>query len=265
MKQGFVIPGGSATEQRELAVAAEAAGWDGVFVSELAYGVDPWVLLSAVGSATSTIRLGTMLTPLPWRRPWKLAGQVATLDQLTGGRAVLMVGLGAPDPALGDFGEVTDRRTRAELLDEGIDVLDAVWSGRRTFTGTHHRIDLTSAVIDLIEPAQRPRVPVWCVGAWPAGPSLRRVMRCDGLLPATVTEEGARQSTPEELAEMLRWLEQEGKDFAGFDVVVEGQTEPGDPSPLDPWRDAGATWWVESLWGSDPAAVRERLAAGPAR
>src|SRR5579862_7464601 len=95
MRHGIVLPGGTAAAQLEQAVLAERSGWDGVFIWEAGYGVDPWTLLAAVAARTSRIQLGTMLTPLPWRRPWKLASQVATLDQLSGGRAILGVGLGA--------------------------------------------------------------------------------------------------------------------------------------------------------------------------
>src|ERR1041384_2899235 len=95
MRYGVVLPGGSATEQLEQAILAEESGWDGGFVWEAGYGVDAWSLLAAIATRTRRIRLGTMLTPLPWRRPWKVASQVATLDQLSGGRAILTVGLGA--------------------------------------------------------------------------------------------------------------------------------------------------------------------------
>lgn len=80
MRSAFILPGGAATEQLELAVVAEASGWDGVFVSEAAFGVDAWSLLAAIAVRTSRLRLGTLLTPLPWRRPWKVASQVVTLD-----------------------------------------------------------------------------------------------------------------------------------------------------------------------------------------
>src|SRR5256885_5827312 len=106
MLTGFVLPGGSATEQVQQAVLAEQAGWDGVFVWEAAYGVDAWSLLSAMAVRTERIRLGTMLTPLPWRRPWKVASQAATLDSLSNGRAIVCVGLGAAHGALGQTGEV---------------------------------------------------------------------------------------------------------------------------------------------------------------
>jgi alkanesulfonate monooxygenase SsuD/methylene tetrahydromethanopterin reductase-like flavin-dependent oxidoreductase (luciferase family) len=90
-----VLPGGTATEQLTLAVVAEEAGWDGVFVWEAAYGVDAWTLLAAMAQRTTRVRLGTLLTPLPWRRLWKVARQAVTLDQVSGGRAILAVGLGA--------------------------------------------------------------------------------------------------------------------------------------------------------------------------
>ena len=125
-----MLPGGTATEQLELAVLAEEAGWDGVFTWEAAYGVDAWSLLAAIAVRTSRVRLGTMLTPLPWRRPWKLASQVATVDQLSGGRAILAVGVGATDTELPDTGEETRLRERAAMMDEGIDLIRGLWEGR---------------------------------------------------------------------------------------------------------------------------------------
>ena len=133
MKYGFVLPGGSAHDQLEQAVIADQAGWDGVFVWEAAYGVDAWSLLSAMAGHTQRIKLGTMLTPLPWRRPWKVASQVATLDALSQGRAIVSVGLGAVMTGLGNTGEEPDRIERAEMLDEGIDLMRGLWHGRLKF------------------------------------------------------------------------------------------------------------------------------------
>src|SRR5947199_7323942 len=135
MLTGFVLPGGSATEQLDQAVLAERSGWDGVFVWEASYGVDAWSLLAAMAVRTQRVRLRTLLTPLPWRRPWKVASQVATLDQLSGGRAIVTFGLGALTPDLPLTGEVEDLRARAAMLDEGIDLIRALWSGRTTYEG----------------------------------------------------------------------------------------------------------------------------------
>src|ERR1700741_3594432 len=138
MHAGVVLPGGTANQQLEQAVAAEQAGWDGVFVWEAGYGVDAWTLLAAMAARTSRVRLGTMLTPLPWRRPWKVASQVATLDQISGGRAILAVGLGAVETYLPDTGEELELRTRAAMMDEGIDLIRELWAGRSSYHGRHY-------------------------------------------------------------------------------------------------------------------------------
>lgn len=270
MRYGFVIPSGSAREQLEYAILADEAGWDGVFVWEGSYGVDAWSLLSAMAVETARVRLGTMLTPLPWRRPWKVASQAATLDELSGGRAIVAVGLGAVDPALGSTGEETDRRKRAQRLDEGIDLMRALWSGSRAFAGEVYRIDLARDVFDTVRLAQPDGVPIWCVGAWRHERSMRRILRCDGLLPYSP----GRELTPEILGEMIQWLDDNGGRAAGFDVVQEGETPHDDPAKaaeiVQPWIDAGATWWLEAQWQLPEGADRKdlltrRIAAGPPR
>ncbi|HZD02022.1 MAG TPA: LLM class flavin-dependent oxidoreductase [Actinomycetes bacterium] len=277
MRYGFVLPGGTATEQLEHAVLADEAGWDGVFVWEAAYGVDAWTLLAAMAQRTTRIRLGTMLTPLPWRRPWKAASQAVTLDQLSGGRAVLAVGLGAVDTGLGRTGEEMDRRIRAELLDEGIDVITGLWEGRLRFAGRHYDVDLTARedLAEVATPVQRPRIPIWVVGAWPRPKSMRRVLRCDGLLPVCVDESGFRATRPDDIRAMLRWLDEHGGVRPGFDVVMEGETPADDPAKagaiVAPWAAAGCTWWLDARWqlphhsGERLRQVRERLEAGPPR
>src|SRR5215475_14112325 len=141
LRYGTVLPAGTAPEQLDLAVLAEQAGWDGVFVWEAAYGPDAWSMLAAMAARTSRVRLGTMLTPLPWRRSWKVASQVATLDQLSAGRAILAVGVGATDTHLPDTGEVTDLKDRVQLLDEGIDLIRTLWEGGRSFRGERYRFE----------------------------------------------------------------------------------------------------------------------------
>src|SRR5512136_1975247 len=116
MKYGFVLPYGDARTAANLAREAEQAGWDGFFVWEPVWGIDAWVALTAAAMRTERIKLGPVLTPLSRRRPWKVANETATLDNLSNGRLILPVGLGDPDE-LRPFGEETDRKTRAELLD----------------------------------------------------------------------------------------------------------------------------------------------------
>lgn len=270
MRYGFVIPSGSAKQQLEAAILADEAGWDGVFVWEASYGVDAWSVLAAMAQETARVRLGTMLTPLPWRRPWKVASQAATLDELSGGRAILAVGLGAVDPVLGSAGEITGKRERAQRLDEGIDLMRALWSGDRTYKGEIFEVDLARDMFDNVKIVQTDGIPIWCVGAWPHDKSLRRILRCDGLLPYAPGQE----LTPAIIREMVQWLDDHGGRRTGFDVVQEGETPADDPAKaaeiVQPWIDAGATWWLEAHWmapeGVDPQEdMRRRIVAGPPR
>jgi alkanesulfonate monooxygenase SsuD/methylene tetrahydromethanopterin reductase-like flavin-dependent oxidoreductase (luciferase family) len=270
---GFVLPGGSAKEQLEQALLAEAAGWDGVFVWEGAYGVDAWSLLGAMAARTSTISLGTMLTPLPWRRPWKVASQAATLDDLSGGRAILAVGLGWADSGIGDRRDAADRAARANLLDEGLDVIEALWRGELRHEGPRYDVDIAPGhVFDLI-PEREQRVPIWIVGAWPRPKSMRRVLRCDGILPVLSSPDELSFLSPDDVRDISQWLAERGA--ATHDIVVEGATPSRDKdaaaAAVAPWAEAGATWWLDARWElphhSDERMqqVRRRLRAGPPR
>ena len=263
MRYGAVIPAGSAAEQLELALLAEEAGWDGVFVWEAAYGPDAWTMLAAMAARTSRVRLGTMLTPLPWRRPWKVASQVAALDQLSGGRAILAVGVGAVDTDLPDTGEVTDLRERAELLDEGIDLIRTLWDGGRSYQGQHYRYQ--TGRMDLSEAAKpvQERIPIWVVGVWPALRSMRRALRCDGVIP----QYRAGDPGPADAAAVRQWLAQQGAPDS-FDVIADGETPAANPAAAAAtaagWATAGCTWWLETRWDAADS-FRERIAAGPPR
>jgi alkanesulfonate monooxygenase SsuD/methylene tetrahydromethanopterin reductase-like flavin-dependent oxidoreductase (luciferase family) len=265
MRYGAVLPGGTATEQFELALLAESAGWDGLFVWEAAYGPDAWCMLSAMAVRTERVKLGTMLTPLPWRRPWKVASQVATLDQLSGGRAILAVGVGATGTDLPDTGEVTGLRDRAELLDEGIDLIRTLWDGGTSYHGRHYdyqtgRMDLTSAA----SPVQR-RVPIWVVGVWPAIKSMRRALRCDGVIPQYGSI--GHDPTPSDARAARAWLSENGA-ADDFDVIADGETSAHDSAAAAAttaaWAEAGCSWWLETRWEARDQ-MRERLAAGPPR
>ncbi|MCC6313025.1 MAG: LLM class flavin-dependent oxidoreductase [Thermomicrobiales bacterium] len=269
MQFGFVLPSGDARTAANFAREAEQAGWDGFFVWEPVWGIDAWVSLAAAAMVTERIRLGTMLTPLSRMRPWKLASETATLDQLSNGRVILAVGLGALDTGFAEFGEVTDRRMRAELLDEGLDILIGLWRGQPfNYAGKHYRIKETT-FSPPPPPVQQPRIPIWVVGAWPRKKSMRRVVRYDGLIPSAFNEDGsARQATPDEIREMRAFVEANRTEPGPFDIITEGMT-PGDDREraadiVRPWADAGATWWLEAMWEApDAESIRSRMQQGP--
>lgn len=256
MRYGIVLPGGPATEQIELARVAERAGWDGVFVPELAHGVDAWTLLAAMAVNTGRVRLGTNLTPLPWRRPWKVAGQVATLDQISGGRAILGVGVGAVDPELPDTGEETDLRTRAAMMDEAIDLIHVLWEGGRGYDGSYYRF-AAATTSDIARPDHD--VPIWVVAVWPRPKSMRRVLRCAGIITQFTTTR-----TPADIRDIRTWLTDHGGS-PDLDVVVDGETPADQAAAHDlvaPYAEAGATWWLETRW-MEPGEITDRIIAGP--
>jgi alkanesulfonate monooxygenase SsuD/methylene tetrahydromethanopterin reductase-like flavin-dependent oxidoreductase (luciferase family) len=268
----LVFPGTDPVAAVEGAMAAEAAGWDGYFVWEAVWSADPWAILGAIAARTEHIRIGTMLTPLPIRRPWKLAGETATVDVLCGGRLILAVGLGAPETGFASFGLPVDRRTRAELLDEGLAVLTGLWAGQPfSFSGAHYEVAETSFAPALV-PVQRrdgvPHIPIWVVGAWGREKSMRRVAAYDGMLPYVPTD-GGGFLTPVEmpLIEMRSWLDEHAPSGRTIDLVVEGSTPGDDPEAaaaiVTPLAAAGATWWIESLWNAEAEAVQTRITQGP--
>jgi alkanesulfonate monooxygenase SsuD/methylene tetrahydromethanopterin reductase-like flavin-dependent oxidoreductase (luciferase family) len=178
MNYGFIVTVGDPRSVAELAREAETAGWDGVFtwdgirVGEMET-YDPWVVMAAMAMMTELVRIGAILTPPARRRPWKLARETMTLDHLSGGRLVLPVGLGAlDDGGFAKVGEPTDGKVRAERLDESLEILTGLWSGELfSYEGKHYRIaEMTFRPPTL----QRPRIPIWVVGAWPSRKSMNR-------------------------------------------------------------------------------------------
>jgi alkanesulfonate monooxygenase SsuD/methylene tetrahydromethanopterin reductase-like flavin-dependent oxidoreductase (luciferase family) len=284
MRYGFVIPYGDARTTAELAALAEQHGWDGIFVWESIWGMDAWAMLSAAAMTTERIRLGTMLTPLPRRKPWDVAGQTSTVDNLSNGRVILSVGLGvAGQDRFWLFEDDPGRVVRAELLDESLEMLQLLWRDESfAFEGKHFR----SRKVDSLDPppppppVQRPRIPTWCVGAWPRRKSMHRAALQDGWLPAhaPVGATERTETTPQVVADGIQWIREHraehGLTMDSYDVVAEGVTPYDDPHKaadvVRPWAEAGATWWLDADWSSlEPVAVRaaaeRRLKAGPPR
>ena len=275
MQFGVIITGGAVHEQVELARVAEEAGWDGVFtwdgihVGDELETYDPWVLLGAFALATSRVRLGAIISPLSRRRPWKVARETTTVDHLSRGRLVLPVGLGAlDDRGFGAVGEQTDRRVRAERLDETLEILRGLWTGEPfAWHGRHYRFPVMAF---RPTPIQRPGIPIWVVGVWPSERSMSRALRYDGVLPNYRPPAGQPDGPiPAAVVREIRdWLDERSPDRR-VEIVVEGTT-PVDRdaagAQVRPYAEAGATWWIESDWETfDVEPARRRISAGPPR
>jgi alkanesulfonate monooxygenase SsuD/methylene tetrahydromethanopterin reductase-like flavin-dependent oxidoreductase (luciferase family) len=275
MKYGIVITSGDPGTAAGLAAEAEAAGWDGVFTYDaIAIGDmelwDPWIVLAAIAARTERIRLGAMVFAPSRRRPWKLAREIVTLDHLSNGRLVVPVGLGALDDAgFGNVGEPVEARARAGLLDETLAIVDGLQSGEQfSFEGDHYRF---GPMTFRPRPVQRPRVPVWVVGAWPHERSMRRAIGWDGLVVQAMDPDGRAATGPEILPEIVEWVHdaRAGAGLDGpFEIVVHGSTPADDPvaaaAIARAHEAAGATWWTEADWADTSRdALRARIQAGP--
>jgi probable F420-dependent oxidoreductase len=217
----------------KIARAAEAGGWEAVFVwDHLAFvwgtpAADPWVTLAAIASATSKVRLGTAVTPVARRRPHVLAQTVATLDVLSGGRVIFGAGLGGVASEFGKFGEPTEAKVRAAMLDEGLELLRSLWSGEEV---THHGKHYTVDGVTLAPTPLQEHLPIWIGGNSRA--AKRRAARWDGWVPGSDYPPETAVSPADVAA---------GLSLGMSDVAVIGE---GDP---EPYAEAGATWWLENI------------------
>jgi len=268
---------GDARLMAELAHEAEDAGWDGFFIWDHIGGdpeqslpmADPWVELTAMAMATSRIKLGPIVTPLPRRRPWKLARECVTLDRLSNGRLILGVGTGSDIyfKEYSSYGEAPDDKLHGAMLDEGLDVLARLWSGEKvSYAGQHYQLH---DALSLPMPLQQPRIPIWVAGVWPSKKPFRRAARWDGVCPLKHSDQLMQ---PDDIREMLTYIRQFRTNNEPFDVLATGNTggaeREKDRDMIIPFAEAGATWWQESFAGSDSLeleAARTRIRQGPPR
>jgi alkanesulfonate monooxygenase SsuD/methylene tetrahydromethanopterin reductase-like flavin-dependent oxidoreductase (luciferase family) len=272
MHYGLTLPNGGTCGDicllTELGCLAEAAGWDGVFLEDYIVHqgagpiptCDPWMALAALAVQTTRVRLGTCVTPLSRRRPWKIAREAVALDHLSHGRFILGVGLGDEQEAgFAHVGEILDVRHRAKRLDEALEIVTGLWSGKPFgYQGEHFHLD---TVTFLPTPLQQPRIPIWVGGGWPRmGPALRAA-RYDGSLLFPVKHPSW---TPEEARALKAFLERHRTDATPYDLVF---SPPSDENPktVRALAEAGMTWCTEYLPASSPEHMRARIARGPQR
>jgi alkanesulfonate monooxygenase SsuD/methylene tetrahydromethanopterin reductase-like flavin-dependent oxidoreductase (luciferase family) len=253
----------------ELARAAEAAGWDGFFIWDHVVWKDPdslplaepWVTLAAMAQATGRIRLGPLVTPLPRRRPWQVARQAVTLDQLSGGRLILGVGIGGD--WFGDysaFGEPADQKIHGERLDEALAVLTGLWSGEPfSFAGEHYTV---KDVQFLPRPLQQPRIPIWVAGVWPGTRPFRRAARFDGVVPLARSQDG--RLSPDDIRALRDYVGQHRESGQPFEVAFAGK--PLEAAEYRAYAEAGLTWYQDSFFHDDGVeVVRAHIERGPPR
>ena len=267
-----------------FAKLAEDAGWDGCFMWDhmLAWHdptlpvADTTVAMTSAVATTDRIVIGPVVTPLARRRPWKVAREMASLDQLSDGRMILGVGLGGGPSEWDEFGEEANPVTRAAMLDEALDVITGLWAEEPFLhRGTHYRVDGASFGPP---PIQQPRVPIWVCGSWPTKAPFRRAARWDGVWPQ-LREPGPYDISVGQLADIVAFIKEHRTTDAPFDVVHTNGNPTvdlvADAGLVEQYAAVGATWWVEEIYpwrfgfqNQGPWPLEEmagRIAAGPPR
>jgi len=272
MKFGLALPYGSARSAARLSQLAEEAGWDACFLGDAIWCEDPMIALAAAAMTTNRIRLGTMITPVPLRRPWKIASESLALDHLSAGRLILGLGTGAVWMGWQGFpDEVTSAKARAEMLDETIDILTLLYQSKQfDYDGKHYHLKLT--LVDEMyyppKPVQQPRIPLWVVGIWPYKKSMQRALKGDGILVEKRNPDGSiADVTPADIHEIKAFIDENRTLNTPFDIVTSGKISNLDPAQLQDtfqaWSEAGVTWWIEGLWEEAEDMVSEHIRRGP--
>jgi alkanesulfonate monooxygenase SsuD/methylene tetrahydromethanopterin reductase-like flavin-dependent oxidoreductase (luciferase family) len=247
-------PWGKPRKLAELAALAERSGWDGVFLEDYIVHplapetYDPWVALTAIALATERIRLGTLVTPVPRRSPFKLAAEAMSVDHVSDGRMILGVGVGD-----WDLRSPASLRERAAQLDASLTTIAALWAG--------DEVDGTRLAP---RPVQQPRIPIWVGGALTRRGPRARALRWDGAALYRIPPPDWEDLRPEDVAALRAAARPD------FDIAVGGrernEDEAADREYLAAIAEAGATWWHEFLAPSTTEeAVRQHIERGPLR
>jgi alkanesulfonate monooxygenase SsuD/methylene tetrahydromethanopterin reductase-like flavin-dependent oxidoreductase (luciferase family) len=192
-----------------------------------------------------------------------VAREVAAVDQISEGRAVLGVGIGdagsqiVSDASFTHFGEELDDRTRGQLLDEALEIIAGLWTGEPfSFRGVHFSVD---EVTFLPRPVQDPRPPIWIGGGYPHRKPLERALRWDG---ACLYNASKGHVPPEAVADLRS---RAGR--AGWTIAVGGSARGKDweseSEHIAAVQSAGADWWIEWAEPSGRDEMRAVVDRGP--
>jgi alkanesulfonate monooxygenase SsuD/methylene tetrahydromethanopterin reductase-like flavin-dependent oxidoreductase (luciferase family) len=281
VKYAISLPNGHAcgdpASLGEFAALAEASGWDAIFLEDYivwqghsdAATFDPWVALAAMAVKTRTIRLGTMVTPISRRRPWKLARETVSIDQLSAGRLILGIGLGdhTTDTSFTHFGEETDLKRRAGMTDEALQILTGLWSGAPFhFDGQYYQVQ---EVTFLPPPVQKPRIPIWIGGVWPLKGPTRRALSWDGACLYKLPPD--EEFSPQDVRKLAAAAKQQRQPGAPFDIAVGhaawqvDKDREAERAHIAALAEAGATWWSLYVPPDTEPVMRKLIANGPLR
>ena len=251
----------------KLAKSAEENGWEGFFLwdhvflpwSPDVHVLDSWSMLAAIATQTNTLTLGTTVTPLARRRPMVIARQAITIDRLSNGKFILGVGLGGTEE-LKVLGEEENPKVRGEMLDESLEILKGLWSGKPfTYDGKHYKIKEPVT----FQPASD--IKIWVGGFWPNKKPFRRAAKYDGIFPLKVGHDPSIYI--EDYQEIKSYIGKYRKSMESFDLVKSIYTikDKEHDVYIHDFIDFGVAWLLEAFW-SERCSLKEiqkRIEQGP--
>jgi alkanesulfonate monooxygenase SsuD/methylene tetrahydromethanopterin reductase-like flavin-dependent oxidoreductase (luciferase family) len=255
----------------DLACDAEAAGWDGVFLwdhvnwTDMGFHADPWIALGIIAMRTERILIGTGITPIARRRPTKLAREILTLHQLSDGRFVFGAGSGLWPSEFDDLGDSADLKVRAEMLDEGLELLQALWSGEPVDHQGHH---YQAKAQSFAAPGTRPRIPIWLGATWPNRKPFRRAARFDGVM--AINQDFSEPLSTQDVRDIAELIAANRDSDRPFEILCPLSTSDdaqADLARAQEYEAAGATWWMDSVFPAmEPLeSAQTRIRRGPPR
>lgn len=149
---------------RKIVTRSEDLGFESLWTSSSVLGgspsLEPIGLLHYVAGLTHKVRLGVSVLVFPLHSPVTIAKSFASLDQVSGGRAIVGLGLGSAYDAYEAFGLTSARRVKR--FEEGIEVMKSLWT-RSTTNHANEFLHLESAMMEP-KPLQKPHLPLWIGG-----------------------------------------------------------------------------------------------------
>lgn len=170
MKFGLAVTGRANPKILEkMAIKADSVGYDSFLVTDhfmlpdANNHIDVWSFLPYLAAKTQNIRLGTCVTPLPFRRPGILAKMISTTDNLSNGRVILGAGFGWFQPEFDGFSEWLQTKDRIEFSEEATQLMIRLWTEKSPVDFEGKFVKARGAVIEP-SPVQKPHPPIWFGG-----------------------------------------------------------------------------------------------------